>query len=84
MADQLVGVSLPVLRGARPKDTHLQRPHLLWESQLLQGGDEHAAGPDAREDPQPGEGQESPGETGEGRHRQHCGASAATRERAQS
>lgn len=63
-----------MLRGAGPEDPDLQRPHLLWQPQLLQGGDEHAARPDTGEDPQPGEGQESAGKTGEGRHRQHCGA----------
>lgn len=67
-----------MLRGSGAEDTHLQWAHLLWKPQLLQGGDEQAAGPDAREDPQPGEGQESPGEAaGEGRHRQHRGTLAA-------
>lgn len=66
-----------MLRGAWSEDPDLQRAYLLWQPQLLQGRDEQPAGPDAREDPQPGEGQESPGETGERGHRQHCGTSSS-------
>lgn len=75
-----VAVSLSVLRGAGTEDPDLQRAHLLRKPQLLQGGDEQAAGPDAGEDPQPGEGPESPGEAGEGRHRQHRGRPSAVAE----
>ena len=65
-----------VLWGTRSEDPDLQRADLLRQPQLLQGGDEPTAGPDAREDPQPGESQESPGEKGERRHRHHCGTTA--------
>lgn len=69
---------LSVLRDTRSEDPDLQRPDLLRQPQLLQGGDEPAAGPDAREDPQLGESQKSAGETGERGHRQHCGTTTRT------
>ena len=68
-----MSVASTVQRGGGGEDPHLQRPHLLREPQLLQGGGEPSAGPDAGEDPQPRKDEKGPGETPERHHRQHRG-----------